>query len=118
MSQSLHLIADNVGEFRGSNAEISGAGFADMKFTAKATTNREFELWVDQIKQSPHTLTMEEYKKLAKPSENTPPIFYASTEDDLFNTIIMRYMLPPTPTGEFHIMENGERMEGKEHVSH
>jgi len=117
MSQSLHLIADRTGEFRGSNAEISGPGFATMKFIAKATTNREFELWVDQIKQSPHTLTLDEYKKLAKPSENTPPIFYASTEKNLYNTIMMKFMLPPSPTDESRTTENGKKIEGKEHSS-
>ncbi|HSA84532.1 MAG TPA: ubiquinol oxidase subunit II, partial [Patescibacteria group bacterium] len=113
MSQSLHLIADNQGEFRGSNAEISGAGFATMKFTAKSTSQREFERWVDQVRQSPHKLTLEEYNKLATPSENTLPLFYNSTEPDLFTTIMMKFMMPPKPTGEFHIMENGEMMEGK-----
>ncbi len=118
MEQKLHLIADNQGEFRGSNAEISGAGFATMNFIAKATSQREFELWVESVKQSPHALTLEEYNKLAKPSENTPPIFYNSTEDDLFNTIIMKFMMPPSPTGEFHKMEDGEMMEGKTHMEH
>jgi cytochrome o ubiquinol oxidase subunit II len=118
MSHSLHLIADTQGEFRGSNAEISGAGFAGMKFVAKATSQREFELWVESVKQSPHALTLEEYNKLAKPSENTPPIFYNSTEDDLFNTIMMKFMIPPSQSEEFHIMENGEKMEGKSHDSH
>jgi cytochrome o ubiquinol oxidase subunit 2 len=118
MAQSLHLIADNQGEFRGSNAEISGSGFATMKFTAKATSQREFERWIDQVKHSPHKLTFEEYNKLAQPSEDTPPLFYNSTEKDLFTTIMMRFMLPPTPTGEYHIMEDGEIMEGKEHNEH
>jgi cytochrome o ubiquinol oxidase subunit II len=96
MSHSLHLIADKQGEFRGSNAEISGPGFATMKFVAKATSQREFERWVASIKQSPHALTMDEYNKLAKPSEDTPPIFYNSTEVDLFNTIMMKFMMPPS----------------------
>lgn len=112
MSQSLHLIADTQGEFRGSNAEISGPGFAGMKFIAKSVSQREFELWVDSVKKSPHALTLEEYEKLAKPSEDTPPIFYASTEGDIFNTIMMRFMVPPSPTEKFHIMENGEKMDG------
>lgn len=96
MSQSLHLIADKQGEFRGSNAEISGHGFADMKFVAKSVSKSEFEEWVDSVKQSPHTLTLDEYNKLAKPSEKTPPLFYASTEGDIFNTIMMKFMIPTT----------------------
>src|SRR3989344_8743312 len=34
----LHLMADETGEFAGSAAEISGRGFAGMKFSAKATS--------------------------------------------------------------------------------
>jgi len=118
MSQSLHLIADTQGEFRGSNAEISGHGFAGMKFIAKSVSKNEFEHWVDSVKQSPHALTLDEYKKIAKPSEDTPPIFYSSTEGDIFTTIMMSFMLPPSPTGEFHRMENGETMEGKTHADY
>lgn len=117
MAQSLHLIADTQGEFEGSNAEISGPGFATMRFVAKSVSNQEFGQWVNQVKQSPHSLTIEEYDKLAKPSEDVPPVFYNSTEDDLFNTIMMRFLMPQ-PTGEFHIMEDGEIMEGKEHEGH
>lgn len=115
MSQSLHLIADHQGEFQGSNAEISGHGFATMRFPAKSVSNHEFEQWVKSVRQSPHTLTHDEYDKLAEPSENVPQLFYNSTESDLFTTIMMKFMMPPSPTGEFHIMENGERMEGATH---
>jgi len=107
MTTRLHLIADKQGEYRGSTAEISGAGFAGMKFMAKAVSQRDFELWVNSVKQSPHALSLDEYKLLAKPSEDTPPLFYNSTEDDLFNTIIMKFMAPISPTGAFHMMENG-----------
>jgi cytochrome o ubiquinol oxidase subunit 2 len=42
MATQTHLMADEVGEYAGSAAEISGAGFANMKFTAKSTTNEDF----------------------------------------------------------------------------
>ncbi len=94
MSQSLHLIADKEGQYRGSNAEISGHGFAGMTFPAKSVSASEFQNWVNSVKQSPHSLTLKEYDTLAKPSEDTPPIFYSSTEGDIFNTIMMRFMAP------------------------
>lgn len=94
MSQALHLIADTQGEFRGSNAEINGQGFAGMKFTAKSVSEKDFEQWVATVKQSSQTLTLEEYKKLAKPSEDTPVLLYTLAEQNLYNEIIMKYMPP------------------------
>jgi cytochrome o ubiquinol oxidase subunit II len=107
MSHSLHLIADKKGEFRGSNAEINGHGFAGMTFVAKAVSQREFELWVESVKKSPHSLTIDEYKKLAKPSEDIPPLFYAATKDDIFDKVVMKYM-------PAHQMPDGTMMNGSE----
>src|SRR5216683_453229 len=36
MATQTHLIADGTGVYRGSNAEINGAGFSDMTFTAQS----------------------------------------------------------------------------------
>lgn len=94
MSNRLHLIANETGDFPGSTAELSGAGFAGMRFRAKSLTQNDFDAWVSSVKQSSQTLNMDTYNKLAEPSEDTPPAFYASTEDDLYNTIIMKFMGP------------------------
>ena len=83
MVTTLHLMADKTGEYRGSSAEISGAEFAGMTFKAKSVSASEFAAWVESVKKSPQTLTFDEYKKLAKPSADTPATFYSSTEGDL-----------------------------------
>jgi cytochrome o ubiquinol oxidase subunit 2 len=94
MSTHLHLMADAPGDFRGSSANISGRGFAGMKFTARASSETDFKRWVNGVKQSPTPLSRVTYSQLARPSENAPLTQYAGTEPDLYNLIVMKYMVP------------------------
>lgn len=94
MKTELNLIADEVGEYRGSSANLSGEGFAGMHFIAKASTEEEFQTWLKEARSSKNILNWEEYSQLAKPSSDTPPKLYTLEEDDLFNRIIMKYMQP------------------------
>lgn len=94
MKTQLHLIADEVGNFRGSSANISGEGFAGMHFIATASTDEDFQEWVKEAKASSNVLGFEEYFKLAKPSKNVPPTIYQLKEDNLFDHIIMKFMHP------------------------
>ncbi len=94
MKSHLHLIAHETGEFRGSSANISGEGFARMVFTAKATTQAEFDEWVHSMQNSPTTLDLQEYKKLAVPSVEYPANAYVMKQNNLFDWILMKYMIP------------------------
>jgi cytochrome o ubiquinol oxidase subunit 2 len=94
MTTRTHLIADGQGEFTGRAAEISGPGFAGMTFITKTTSKQDFENWVQSVKQSPQSLDMQTYSRLARPSEYTPRSVYASVDKDLYNKIIMKFMLP------------------------
>lgn len=96
MRTQLHLIADSPGDFAGSAAEISGRGFSGMKFIARASSQADFDAWVQSIKQSSNTLDLTEYNNLTEPSENNPVVFYSSTGENLYNKIIMKYMMPKT----------------------
>ncbi|MBX7067411.1 MAG: COX aromatic rich motif-containing protein [Parachlamydiales bacterium] len=87
MRTLLHLIADVPGEYRGSSANLSGAGFAGMAFKAKASTEEEFQSWIAQAKSAQRL----DYQELAKPSSYSPVQIYTS-EPGLFNQIIMKYM--------------------------
>lgn len=95
MSNRLHLIANTVGDYQGSTAELSGAGFAGMRFTAKSLSQNDFDAWVQTVRRSSRELTLQEYTNLTNPTEDTPPTFYASTEADLYNTILMKFMKSP-----------------------
>lgn len=94
MSTHLHLMADEAGEYYGSSANISGAGFAGMHFKAKSVTGAEFGGWVDSIKKMHNTLTTGEYLALARPSQNNEPAYYSAVDRKLYNQVVMKYMMP------------------------
>jgi len=102
MSTQLHLMADNNGSYYGSSANISGVGFAGMNFTAKSTSQDDFNNWVRNVKQSPNKLSFSQYNTLAQPSTNNPPVYYSSKEAYLYNTIVMKYMMPTNLISDFY----------------
>lgn len=88
---SLNLLADKPGEYPGSTAEINGAGFAGMKFTASATTQEYFDSWVREVKLTSDALNDTEYAKLLHPSEKNPAAFYTLPDSDLYAKVVMKY---------------------------
>lgn len=99
MPTKLNLVANKVGNYNGQSANISGEGFAGMKFIAKASSKQDFQTWLDLVKQSSHNLTPKAYTELSKPTKDHPPTYYASVEPNLFQTIVAKYMhhahMPP-----------------------
>lgn len=98
MTTKLHLVATSAGNFPGSSANISGKGFSDMKFIAKASSDEDFKNWAHLVKQSRNTLSKYEYIKLAKPGKNTSPIYYSSVEKNLYDSVITKYTEPQDTT--------------------
>ncbi len=94
MSSKLNLAADKPGSYDGSSANISGRGFAGMRFTAQATSEADFNNWLGIVRSSPDSLGMGDYKRLARPSENNPVQLYASVDRDLYNKVLLKYMVP------------------------
>ncbi len=90
----LNLIADTIGDYPGSSAEINGEGFAGMKFTTRASSRSDFDQWVKVVKQSPNVLDTAGYKSILEPSENNPPAFYSAFDSDLYNKVVMKYRGP------------------------
>lgn len=103
MSTKLHLIADKSGTYQGSSANISGKGFAGMKFIAKSTTEDRYESWIQRVKSTGSVLDENSYAKLAKPSTNNKTQYYILGNNKLYDTVIMKYMEP------------SNSMEGMEH---
>lgn len=95
MSTELRLIADKTGEYRGSSANISGTGFADMNFMAKSRSKAGFDTWVQQTKSLTNGLDETTYATLAQPSVEKQPRYYALKDDSLYDKIVMKYMMPP-----------------------
>jgi len=94
MRTKLHLIADEQGSYRGRSANISGSGFAGMTFTAKASSEEEFQQWVNQVKRSGETLYFDDYLELVKPSSYVPVSTYSLGDEDLFDQIMEQYEPP------------------------
>lgn len=102
METHLNLMADKAGEYNGSAAEISGSGFAGMRFVAKSASDEDFNNWTKAVKQSPASLTSATYDELTKPSEDNNPAFYSSVQKDLYNDVMIKYM---APTSEIKVMD-------------
>ncbi|MBI5272624.1 MAG: COX aromatic rich motif-containing protein [Chlamydiia bacterium] len=91
MKTKLHLIADKTGEFRGASANLSGEGFAGMHFIAKASSDEEYQQWLQSARGAAKTLHLSEYETLALPSKNNAPEVYQLQEERLFDQIMDRY---------------------------
>jgi cytochrome o ubiquinol oxidase subunit 2 len=100
MSTSLHLMASAPGDFAGSAAEISGRGFAGMRFLARASTQANFDAWVQSVKKSPNTIDLASYNKLSEPSENNQMTYFSSATNDLYHQVMMKFM--PSQTAHSH----------------
>jgi len=92
MRTSLHLIANEVGEFEGRSSNISGKGFAGMIFKAEATSEKDFNEWVTHVKNSGKTLTWDGYRSLVEPSEYNNVEVFGNVSEHLFDQILMQYM--------------------------
>ncbi len=87
----LNLMADTLGDYQGSAAEISGEGFAGMRFNTRVTTEEDFNKWVGETSQLSNMLDAQAYGKLLEPSENNEPAYYASADPSLYDTILSKY---------------------------
>ena len=96
MTTHLNLIANQFGSFNGDSANLSGAGFASMKFIAKASSQADFQQWVDHVHTSPNVLTTSSYTLLAKPGEPTAQTIYTLGDPYLFNEVLGKFMAPST----------------------
>jgi cytochrome o ubiquinol oxidase subunit 2 len=95
MRTELQLIANATGEYRGVSANLSGRGFSGMQFIAKASSQEDFDQWVQFVQgMKKESLNKETYKELAKQTENNPVIFYSLDDPDLFNWIVIKDMTP------------------------
>ena len=94
MRTELYLIANQLGNFRGVSANLSGTGFAGMRFIAKASTEEEFKKWVASVQRSKDQLNRQTYEQLAKKSENHPVTTYVAKDPRLFDWIIIKDAKP------------------------
>ncbi len=95
MKTLLHLIANETGDFRGSSANISGEGFSGMNFTVRASSQEEYDDWINHAKEiATVDLDRQQFENLVKPTKNDPISYFKLTDNQLFNQIVMKYMHP------------------------
>lgn len=94
MSTELHLEANKLGSYDGLSANISGNGFAGMRFKVLATSYTKYLDWINYAKQSPNKLSFSTYDSLLKPSEDSPVFYYSGVAQNLYYTEVSKYMSP------------------------
>ena len=94
METKIHMMGNVLGDFQGGAAEINGKGFSGMRFITRVSTQKEYNSWLEKVRNSSDPLDQKEYDKLSKESEYDPVRFYSPVEEGLFDGIMMKYMLP------------------------
>ena len=91
MENRLHLLANEVGTFQGYSANYSGFGFSGMKFSTLATTDEDFEAWLEKVKAADNPLDDETFTQLRVKSKDVKPIHYSTVNPLLFSDIIEKF---------------------------
>ena len=103
MRTRLHLIANEVGVYNGLNTQYNGDGFSDMHFEVHVVEPKALQKWFADVKKSSNALTDDAYHQLLQPSVADKPKVFSGVQSDLFNKVIMTYMMS---VGPVHPREN------------
>ena len=103
MSTQLHIVADKLGTYRGGSANINGKDFADMTFNIRAVSKNDFNQWVHHAATSSSALSNDGYEKLAQKNATSTVSYYKNPATNLYDTIVMKYMMPSTDTNTQNI---------------
>lgn len=93
MKTELNLIAQKEGDFRGCSANISGEGFSEMHFITRASSDAEYEAWIESAKAAKEGMSIASYEQLAKPSTSSTGL-YRLEDATLFDYVFNKYMFP------------------------
>jgi cytochrome o ubiquinol oxidase subunit II len=94
MQTKMNLMATETGDYRGLSTNFSGPGFSNMNFIVRASTQQDFDQWVNSTQKSNEVLTDAAYTKLALPSENNIVESFTLPNSNLYANILMKYMMP------------------------
>ena len=94
METQIHWISDVTGEFKGYSSNYSGRGFSGMNFIAKATTQEDFDKWVEYVRTEGGNLTQDYYnEKLLIQTTNEPVQVFSSVEKNLYRGVVDKFMM-------------------------
>lgn len=91
MQTQLYLIANTPDTYAGISSNFSGRGFNGMAFKATATSEQQFEAWVQNVQNASKKLDQNTYTELAKPSISNTVEYFSAVQANLFTDIIERY---------------------------
>lgn len=92
MTTQLNVLASKAADYDGMSGNLSGAGFAGMRFKARAVSADNFAAWIDAVRRSSVALSRQEYESLKQPSANAPVATYSSIDENLYTAVTMKYM--------------------------
>ena len=111
MVTTLHLAADESGEYMGRNANFSGKGFAENTFNVEAMSPDKFDEWVKEVKETAKPITEVKFNELLEPG-HLGQLTYTGTHLDF----------SPAPEGEnagHHHGSSDSNVDSKdEHTEH
>lgn len=91
MSTKLNIAADKPGTYKGLSSNISGAGFADMKFDAVAVSEARFKQWVAGARTASRSLDAQSYAQLRQKSVKDPVRYYKNPDTGLYDQVVKEY---------------------------
>ena len=115
MRTKLNVLATHTGIFRGISANFSGDGFSDMNFDVRVGTQADFNQWVKSAQASTLTLNDQTYQGLITPSEKLPITYYKDTDTGLFDTVVMKTMMPLPSNGQMASMSTMSNNNNAQH---
>ncbi|MCG3088889.1 cytochrome aa3 quinol oxidase subunit II [Sporosarcina cyprini] len=68
MVTKINLAAEIPGSYIGKNSNFNGKDFAHMEFETQVMTEKDYEKWVEEVKETAPTLTESEFDELIEPS--------------------------------------------------
>jgi cytochrome o ubiquinol oxidase subunit 2 len=101
MSSQLHLMANAPGTFRGSSANLSGEGYADMNFPVRSMSQGDFRAWLVSAQASGSRLTGKAYDSVRQPKRDRQEATYVLSDTTLYQSVVDHYMAH-TSTEEPH----------------
>lgn len=101
MDNDVHLLANEIGTYGGRSTNYSGAGFAGMVFDAHVTSAEDFDGWVEDVRQSPQTLSYPEgYSELAERSSFHPVEYFSEVTSEFYERLVRSFHTGDDPDSD------------------
>lgn len=92
MATKLHVMANTAGTYDGMTANLSGHGYADMRFKVYSVKQADYELWARDALGTHETLSKDVYDELVPNQPHQAEKTFRLSRPDLFDEVIKKYM--------------------------